>query len=72
MQLEEQLDPKTKCCLNCKWFEERTGFCRANPPTPFPMYIKNVGNINSSAFPKISIPELDWCRLFDNIHMQII
>lgn len=61
----ENIPTNKKCCYNCKWFECRTCFCRKNPPIPVPLYIKNVGNITSSAFPKITIPALDWCSCFE-------
>lgn len=65
MQLDE-IDKNKTCCLNCKWFEERTGFCRCNPPQVLALFVKGLGDITSSAFPKISMPHIDWCKSFDN------
>lgn len=62
--MQENIDTNQKCCFNCEWYEERSGFCRKNPPTPIPSYIKGVGNITNSAFPKINMPALDWCSFF--------
>jgi hypothetical protein len=55
------------CCQNCEFFEPRTSFCRRYPPTPM---IINVGGVQvtTSNFPKISIPDVDWCGEFNLIN----
>lgn len=62
----EEVDPSATCCMNCKWFENRSGFCRYNPPSVIPVYVKDIGQIINSAFPKISMPHIDWCRCFES------
>ena len=52
-----------KKCINCKFFEERTGFCRKEPPKP--VVIKENGQcFISSVFAKIPMPQLDFCHEF--------
>ena len=60
----QEIDLNKKCCYNCKFFEQRNCFCRFFPPTPM---IVNVGGVQvtTSNYPKISIPELDWCGQFE-------
>lgn len=65
--LPEEIDEKSKCCFNCKWFETRTCFCRLNPPQ-IVLQRLNAMSYPSSIFPKISVPNLDWCSNFRNIH----
>ena len=67
MEIEEidDIDPKKMCCFNCKFFETRTGFCRLNPPQIINLYV--AGNTYPSAnFPKIQMPDLDYCYQFRN------
>jgi len=66
LQPEEigDIDPNKKCCFNCKYFEERTCFCRLNPPTPMNTIIGGC-QMTTSNFPRISIPNLDWCGKFE-------
>lgn len=60
---EMQLDPDKKCCQNCKYFEERTGFCRKNPPKAIQITTgKNPYCV--AMFPKIGMPFLDFCFEF--------
>jgi hypothetical protein len=56
------------CCQNCKFFECRNNFCRRYPPTPM---IINVGGVQvtTSNFPKITIPDVDWCGEFIKINV---
>lgn len=63
---QEEIDSNQKCCLNCKWFEERTGFCRKNPPQSIPVYVKGIGQLTNNVWPKIPMPNVDWCSYFDN------
>lgn len=51
-------------CINCKFFEKRTRFCRLNPPQPVIIDNGN-GLITSSKFPVITKPESDWCAQFN-------
>ena len=50
-----------KCCAKCRYFEERTCFCRYNPPTPIVTYTKSGQPFVTSVYSKINIPALDWC-----------
>lgn len=54
------------CCAKCKFFDKRTSFCRANPPV---VSSTNVNNriIYSTNFPKIQMPNLDFCHLIEKI-----
>lgn len=54
---------KTTTCINCIFFEARTGFCRKNPPVPITVQDNNKTFI-TPAFPKIQMPNLDWCFEF--------
>ena len=54
---------KEKCCINCKYYDERTHFCRLNPPTPMIFYSEGKQNV-SSKFPVITQPTLDYCSFF--------
>lgn len=49
-----------KKCANCKFFEERTKFCRKNPPQANVVY-ENGKTFFTSTFPKIQMPEIDFC-----------
>lgn len=51
-------------CNTCKWFEDRTNFCRKSPPTP--MLITNTNNGYdrqkvAAMFPTVAFPHLDYC-----------
>lgn len=57
------------CCKNCKFFEERTHFCRLNPPQPLIFPVKNKGNnidlvYVAAKFPVINKPNIDFCSHF--------
>jgi len=52
-----------ECCMNCKFFEQRTCFCRYNPPTPLVTTDKESTFVNA-VFPKISFPKFDYCHKF--------
>ena len=52
---------RDKCCIKCRYFEERTGFCRYNPPIPVVMQQKNGQPFVTSAYSKINMPMIDWC-----------
>ena len=71
MLQQEEIDPKQKCCFNCKWFEQRTCFCRLNPPQVVLQYVNRIA-YPSSAFPKISVPALDWCSNFKNANTTLL
>lgn len=64
----EYTSNKEKCCLNCKHFDERTHFCRLNPPIPMLFYtVDRNGNKMqnvSSKFPVITFPSQDYCSHF--------
>lgn len=53
-----------KCCLNCRWYCERTGFCRKFPPQVCMTYVNRMA-FPTAAFPKVSVPTLDWCSYFE-------
>ena len=55
---------RDKCCLRCKYFEVRTGFCRFNPPTPVVTQTK-TGSYITSVYSKVNYPQLDWCQKFE-------
>ncbi len=53
-------------CKSCKFYEEETGFCRKNPPTPVLQYSKDRGRpIITGMFVKIEKPEKDWCGMHE-------
>lgn len=70
MQLEE-INPNTKCCLNCRFFDQRTAFCRLNPPQVVLQYVNRIA-YPTAAYPKIPVPNLDWCSYFENINKKQI
>ena len=51
------------CCANCEYWEERSGFCRIDPPKPQQMTPARPGQSPYfiSVFPKISMPLRDYC-----------
>ena len=57
---------REKCCAKCRYFEDRTFFCRYNPPIPVPIQGKNGQTTVTSVYSKINIPALDWCQKFEN------
>lgn len=61
----EEIDIDTKCCINCKFFDKRTSFCRLNPPQVVLQYVNRIA-YPTAAYPKISVPALDWCSFFEN------
>ena len=66
--MEEMQDSENEiCCLKCKYFEPRSGFCRKNPPTPIAV-IEKYGSHLMSAFPKIPMPSVDFCYQFVDIN----
>lgn len=52
-------------CSNCKFFEERTNFCRRFPPTvtmsEFTISNSDSNNHVVAYFPKIGKKDVDWC-----------
>lgn len=54
---------ENKNCINCKFFEERTSFCRKEPPKPIVVNENGQAYI-SSVFAKIPMPQLDYCFQF--------
>lgn len=60
---EDTREGEVSCCANCKWFDTRTSFCRKDPPKP--VYVGD-GNRQyiTAVFPKIGMPELDWCSFW--------
>lgn len=65
---EQNLPERDKCCAKCRYFEERTCFCRYNPPVPVVTYAKNGQSFVTSVYSKINLPLLDWCQKFDKIN----
>lgn len=65
----EQIDETNICCFNCKYFCQRTGFCRKNPPQIIVQYI-NRSAFPTAVFPKIAVPALDWCSEFNNKNQE--
>ena len=59
----EEVDPTSKCCVNCMWFDQRCGFCRLNPPQVVMSYANRLA-FPTAVFPKVSMPALDWCSYF--------
>jgi hypothetical protein len=53
-------------CKNCKFFEERSKFCRLNPPQPVVTYEdeNSMSYKIKSMFPTIHYPDIDWCSYF--------
>jgi len=49
-------------CVNCKYFESRTKFCRRFPPVV--VLVKGADGVDhvTSKFPKIGMPEVDYCH----------
>lgn len=62
----EEVSPDAVCCANCKWFDERCGFCRFNPPQVVMQYVNRMAYPNA-VFPKVSMPTLDWCSKFEKL-----
>ena len=61
--MDINVDCDKQCCLNCAFFESRTGFCRRNPPIP----VQVTSGRNPycvGMFPKIGMPAIDFCAEF--------
>ena len=56
---------REKCCAKCQYFEDRTCFCRYNPPIPVVTSTKNGQSFVTSVYSKINMPLIDWCQKFD-------
>lgn len=65
----EQQENK-QCCINCKYFEARTNFCRKAPPQIIQQYIKSIGTVTNAVWPKVPLPALDWCSYFENANKK--
>lgn len=61
----EQAGVGDRCCLNCRWYCGRTGFCRKFPPQVLMQYVNRTA-FPTAAFPKVSVPAIDWCSYFEN------
>lgn len=59
---------KQICCQKCKFFEARNGFCRRKPPIPMALNISGV-QVTTSNYPKISMPDVDWCGEFQRMEI---
>ena len=71
-QMETKNEKVSETCQNCRFFEQRTHFCRLNPPTPVvflqvekddngdQIFINKAG----SKYPVIGMPEMDYCSQF--------
>lgn len=57
-------DTNISCCANCSFYDVRTGFCRLNPPQVVISYVNNMA-FPTAAWPKINMPQLDWCSNFN-------
>ena len=60
-----KVDKDKVCCKNCQWFEERTRFCRKNPPVPSTKRNRDGKEVITSLFPKITYPETDYCSFWE-------
>ena len=61
-----------KCCIECAHFEERTSFCRLNPPTVVTIYEEIDNKLEmkiKSMFPTIYRPDVDYCNHYDSIRL---
>lgn len=63
----EEIDEKSTCCYNCRYFCHRTGFCRKNPPQVVLQYV-NRSAFPTAVFPKVPVPALDWCGQFESLN----
>jgi hypothetical protein len=66
-------------CSRCRFYEERTHFCRLAPPIPIVFTNEDsYGNGNersqnvSSKFPVIVHPEIDYCSQFKPVGAGLI
>jgi len=59
----------SKHCINCKYFDARSGFCRKEPPKPIVVPDSTVGGRHGvlTVFPKIPMPLVDYCWEYDHI-----
>lgn len=57
---------ETKTCKKCMFFQERTGFCRLNPPEPVVIHKDGQEHI-TFVFKKIPMPNVDFCFKFKSI-----
>ena len=64
MSCPEPLE-RERCCAKCRYFEDRTCFCRYNPPVPLVTYTKSGQPFVTSVYSKINMPALDWCQKFE-------
>ena len=55
----------SECCINCRFYQERTGFCRYNPPNSVQTFVKGIGEMITSVWPKVPMPTLDYCSHFE-------
>jgi len=63
-----------KNCASCVFFEQRSRFCRFNPPSVVVVYEENqtYGNNDTekvqykfkSMYPTVVYPQLDWCSQY--------
>ena len=60
-----------KHCINCKWYESRSSFCRFDQPQVCIIKENNI-LVTRAMWPKISNPMLDWCSHFKQIETPII
>ena len=60
----ERVPLTTKVCQNCNKFDERTHFCRAEPPKIVVFIEEDGSNKVSSKFPVITKPTMDWCEKY--------
>lgn len=49
-------------CRDCAWFDDKTHFCRLNPPQPVIFYDRDKrAEKTTSKFPVITKPDMDYC-----------
>ena len=70
---QEKPGKDSKCCFNCINFDERTHFCRLNPPIPILFPSRGVDESKvSSKFPVITKPYQDYCEVGFKIRINSI
>ena len=56
-------ETRKECCIKCKFFDSRAGFCRFDSPK----VILNKDGYYTTVWPKIPCPIVDWCGNFEQI-----
>lgn len=58
------LTARSECCAVCSFFDQRTGFCRLRPPQVVMTYANRMA-FPTAVWPKVPMPQLDWCGEFE-------